>query len=82
MKVEVKSFALAELKLAEPILGTAARISATGAAKLGNPSEGLDLRVGVRRLDQPGTSRQGSVSFPKGSSSTSHWRSMNRPGDF
>lgn len=55
VKVEVKSFALAELKLAEPILGTAARISASGAAKLGNPSEGLDLRVGVRRLDQPGT---------------------------
>src|SRR4051794_23558220 len=55
VKVEVKSFALAELKLAEPILGTAARISASGAAKLGNPSEGLDLRVSVRRLDQPGT---------------------------
>src|SRR3954469_13511257 len=54
VKVEVKSFALAELKLAEPILGTAARISASGAAKLGNPSEGLDLQVGVRRLDQPG----------------------------
>src|SRR3954471_9433030 len=55
VKVEVKSFALAELKLAEPILGRAAQISASGAAKLGNPFEGLDLRGSVRRLDQPGT---------------------------
>src|SRR3954451_12655967 len=55
VKVDVKSFALAELKLTEPILGTAARISASGAAKLGNPSEGPDLRMSVHRLDQPGT---------------------------
>lgn len=63
VKVEIKNFALAELKIGEPLLGTAARISAAGAAKLGNPSEGLDLRLDVRRLDQPGilTARLGLV---------------------
>ncbi len=55
VKVEIKRFNLAELNVGQPILGTAARISATGAANLGSASEGLDLRLGVRRLDQPGT---------------------------
>jgi translocation and assembly module TamB len=55
VKVEIRRFNLAELTVGEPILGTAARMSATGAANLGNASEGLDLRLEVRRLDQPGT---------------------------
>ena len=55
VKVEIKRFNLAELNVGQPILGTAARISATGAANLGSASEGLDLRLEVRRLDQPGT---------------------------
>ncbi len=55
VRVEIKRFNLAELNVGEPILGTAARISATGAANLGSASEGLDLGLDVRRLDQPGT---------------------------
>src|SRR4051794_16511895 len=55
LKVEIKSFALQELKLGEPLLGTAARVAASGAARLGPPSEGLNLGLDIRRLDQPGT---------------------------
>lgn len=56
VKVEVKAFNLAELRVGEPILGTEARVTATGAAKLSNNvAEGLDLTFDARRLDQPGT---------------------------
>ena len=56
VKVEIKAFNLAELKLGEPILGTVARVAATGQAKLSNDtSEGLDLTLDARRLDAPGT---------------------------
>ena len=55
LKVEVKAFSLAELLLGEPLLGAQARLAANGAARLGPPSEGLDLTLDVRRLDQPGT---------------------------
>jgi translocation and assembly module TamB len=55
VKVEIKNFTLAELAVGEPILGTPARVTANGAARLGNPAEGLDLRFDARRLDQPGT---------------------------
>ncbi|HEX2136942.1 MAG TPA: translocation/assembly module TamB domain-containing protein [Microvirga sp.] len=51
LKVEVKAFSLAELSLGEPVLGAAARLTASGAAKLGPPAEGLDLTVEARRLD-------------------------------
>ncbi|NNM73577.1 translocation/assembly module TamB domain-containing protein [Enterovirga aerilata] len=63
VRVEIKDFALAELRLGEPIFGTAARLAATGAARLGNPSEGLDLRFEARRLDAGGqfTARLGLV---------------------
>ncbi len=54
VRVEIKEFALAELVLGEPVLGAAARLTATGAARLGNPSEGLDLRFDARRLDAGG----------------------------
>ena len=54
VKVEVKSFSLSELLLGEPLLGAQARVAATGAAKLGAPAEGLDLKLDVRRLDQQG----------------------------
>jgi translocation and assembly module TamB len=55
VRVEIKEFALAELRLGEPILGTPARLGMTGAARLGNnPSEGLDLRFDARRLDAGG----------------------------
>ena len=55
VKVEIKDFLLQTLALGEPLLGTAARIGMNGAAKLGNPQEGLDLRFDARRLDAGGT---------------------------
>ncbi len=55
VKVEIKDFLLQTLALGEPILGTPARIAMNGAAKLGNPQEGLDLRFDARRLDAGGT---------------------------
>lgn len=56
VKVEVKAFALGELRLGEPLFGTAARLTATGNARLSNDtSEGLNLVLDGRRLDQPGT---------------------------
>ena len=55
LKVEIERFALQELALGEPLLGQAARLSAEGKAKLGPPTEGLDLTFTTKRLDQPGT---------------------------
>ena len=55
VKVEVKSFALAELSLGEPLVGVAARLAAAGRAVLGNPAEGLSLQLDARRLDAQGT---------------------------
>lgn len=54
LKLIVQAFQLDELVLGEPVIGTAARIGANGAATLGPPSEGLDLRLDARRLDAPG----------------------------
>ena len=54
VRVIVDRFTLQELALGEPILGTAARLSAQGSAQLGNPSEGLDLTFAAQRLDAPG----------------------------
>ena len=51
VKVEVKAFKLAELVLGEALAGQPARLAADGRAKLGAPSEGLDLDLKVRRLD-------------------------------
>lgn len=55
VEVRVDQFALAELVLGEPILGTAARVTANGSARIGDPDEGLRLRLDARRLDAPGT---------------------------
>jgi len=55
LKVEIERFALQEVALGEPLLGQAARLSAEGKAKLGPPTEGLDLTFTTKRLDQPGT---------------------------
>ncbi|WP_210202341.1 translocation/assembly module TamB domain-containing protein [Bosea psychrotolerans] len=54
LKVIVTAFQLGELSLGEPVLGTAARLGATGSATLGAPAEGLDLRLEARRLDRAG----------------------------
>ena len=54
VKIVVKSFKLTELVLGEPVIGTAARLSASGSAVLGPPSEGLSLNLEARRLDAAG----------------------------
>jgi translocation and assembly module TamB len=54
VRVIVDRFALQELLLGEPVLGTQARLSAAGSAQIGNPSEGLDLTFAAQRLDAPG----------------------------
>lgn len=55
VKVQIADFTLQELALGEPILGVPTRVSAKGAASLGDPAEGLDLTFDARRLDAPGT---------------------------
>lgn len=54
VKVELKSFVLAELSLGEPLLGVGARLAASGQAMIGNPAEGLGLKLDARRLDAQG----------------------------
>lgn len=54
VRVIVDRFALQELILGQPVLGTQAQLSAAGSAQLGNPSEGLDLNFQAQRLDAPG----------------------------
>ena len=55
VKVQIADFLLSELSLGEPVIGVAARLTASGAASLGDPKEGLNLRFDARRLDAPGT---------------------------
>lgn len=54
VKVVIGKFAIADLALAEPVAGVAARLAISGKAALGPPSEGLDLTLGAKRLDAPG----------------------------
>jgi len=54
VKVIVERFSLQELALGEPVLGTAARLSAQGTANLGDPNEGLELEFAAQRVDAPG----------------------------
>ncbi|QCK86289.1 hypothetical protein E8L99_11255 [Phreatobacter aquaticus] len=55
LKVEIGRLSVAELVLGEPVIGLAARFSATGNATLGPPAEGLNTSLDIRRLDAPGT---------------------------
>lgn len=55
LKVIVETFQLGELALGPTVIGAPARLSATGAARLGPPNEGLDFRLAGRRLDMGGT---------------------------
>ena len=54
VKVIVKQFGVQELSLGEPVVGVAARLSISGKATLGPPSEGLDLTLTAQRLDAAG----------------------------
>ncbi|WP_332685115.1 translocation/assembly module TamB domain-containing protein [Bosea sp. (in: a-proteobacteria)] len=55
LKVIIEAFQLGELVLGPTVIGAPARLSATGAARLGPPNEGLDLRLAGRRLDMAGS---------------------------
>ena len=66
VKVEVKAFRLDALDLGEAIAGQAARLAASGKVRLGNPAEGLDLDLGVRRLDAGGQFAARLLFVPKG----------------
>ena len=66
VKVEIQAFKLAELVLGEALAGQPARLSASGRAKLGAPSEGLDLDLSVRRLDAEGRFGARLLFVPKG----------------
>ena len=80
VKIEVKAFSLAELALGEPVLGAAARLSASGSAKLGTPSEGLDLdaRGAPPRRARPAF-RPSSPSCRRANGSTQRSSSTSRP---
>jgi translocation and assembly module TamB len=54
LKAIVKAFHVESLDLGQPILGEAARLGFTGEATLGDPSQGLDLKLAATRLDAPG----------------------------
>jgi translocation and assembly module TamB len=54
LKVIIKQFGVEELSLGAPVVGAAARLTMSGAATLGPPSEGLDLRLDAHRLDAEG----------------------------
>ncbi len=54
VKLIVRSFAMKEMVLEEPVIGMAARITASGYAVLGRTDEGLSLKLESRRLDAPG----------------------------
>ena len=54
VKVRIETFALKQLTLGAPVVGQAARLSASGSVSLGNPSEGLNLQFEAHRLDAAG----------------------------
>jgi translocation and assembly module TamB len=54
VKVEISAFNLSDLSLGQDYLGVTAHLSAEGHAKLGNPSEGLDLVFDMHRTDAVG----------------------------
>ena len=66
VKVEIKGFTLAELVLGESVAGQPARLAGDGKAKLGNPSEGLDVSADFRRLDAAGRFVARLLFVPKG----------------
>jgi len=54
VKIVVRNFKLNEARLGEPVLGQEARLSVNGSAELGDPSEGLQLYLALKRLDAAG----------------------------
>ena len=54
LKLVVNQFELREFVLDQAVMGHAARLTGAGRLSLGAPSEGLDLDLGIRRLDREG----------------------------
>lgn len=54
VKLIVRAFTMKEMAIGEPVIGMAARITASGFAVLGRAEEGLSLKLESRRLDAPG----------------------------
>jgi translocation and assembly module TamB len=55
LRIDIKQFTLARADLGQPVLGVASSFSTGGNAKLGPPSEGLQLFLDAQRLDKPAT---------------------------
>ncbi len=70
VSVRIKAFALKQLTLGAPVVGEAARLSASGSASLGSPSEGLNLHFEAHRLDAPGNATAQLALVPKTQSLT------------
>jgi translocation and assembly module TamB len=66
LKVRVAALTLAELALGEPVIGVPARLSASGKASLGPPSEGLDATIELKRLDAAGATGLRLLFTPQG----------------
>jgi translocation and assembly module TamB len=66
LKVEIKAFSLTALELGAPLLGTPERLAVTGAARLGPPTEGLELTLDARRLDAGGRASVRLAFVPEG----------------
>ena len=66
VKVEVKSFTLANLDLGQPLMGQAVQVTATGDTSLGSPAEGLVFNLDGHRLDGAGSFGAALAYVPKG----------------
>ncbi len=66
LKVIIKEFAVDKIVLGAPVIGVPAELAVSGAATLGPPSEGLDLRLDARRLDARGTFAARILFVPQG----------------
>ena len=64
--VTVERLTIDEVVLAEPVVGTPARFTVDGAARLADPSSGLEARLTVERTDdRPGSLRLALVYLPE-----------------
>ncbi|MET0313000.1 MAG: hypothetical protein ABW275_01250, partial [Hansschlegelia sp.] len=54
IQIQLDKFALAELNLAQPVIGAPARLAATASATIRQPKEGVAAEFTVNRLDAPG----------------------------
>lgn len=66
VKVQIKQFALSDLDLGQPVLGTALRATASGTMELGSPAEGLVFNLDTKRIDSAGTFTAALTYVPQG----------------